>query len=331
MSVKAGPPFSLFVDAAGEPLSSGFVYIGVANQDPTTNPIAVFSDAALSVSVAQPIRTLAGVPVVSGTPINLFVAGNYSMTVKDRNNVQVYTVPSAALAGGDIPLASGETLEAQSGSTIDMKDGSTLNLGDGAGAGASVVVAATTRVTGNWVPAATGQDLGSLTNLWDAFVQTLKLSSSMTPVTAGVPVLGLTTLPFLSVVSRTMKAKSVSTYSTDQPAATANLVERTQLDSVLASCRQTNPSLGATLVECKNVSGITRNSTGNYTVTFRVNIGTGTRVAIGTSRESGFVVSCFCGASSCTVTTFNGATGAAADAAFEFLVIGNPGEADPIS
>ena len=165
MSVKAGPPFSLFVDAAGEPLSSGFVYIGVANQDPTTNPIAVFSDAALSVSVAQPIRTLAGVPVVSGTPINLFVAGNYSMTVKDRNNVQVYTVPSAALAGGDITLASGETLEAESGSTIDVKDGATVNLGDGTGAGASVVVAATTRVTGNWVPA-NNDDLGTATERW---------------------------------------------------------------------------------------------------------------------------------------------------------------------
>lgn len=174
MSVKAGPPFSLFVDASGDPLSSGYVYIGTANADPITSPTAVYSDAALTVAVAQPIRTLAGVPVANGTPINLFVGGNYSMTVKDRNGVTVYTVPSLALSGsggGDITLATGETLEAQSGSTIDMKDGSTLNLGDASGGGANVVVAATTRITGNWVPA--GADaLGTDTERWDAFLGT---------------------------------------------------------------------------------------------------------------------------------------------------------------
>ena len=173
MSVRASAPFSFFPDASGAPLSAGFVYIGVANQDPVSHPIAVFSDAALSVAVAQPIRTMAGVPVVNGTPVNLFVGGNYSMTVKDRNNVQVYTVPSAALAGGDITLASGETLEAQSGSTIDVKDGATVNLGDGTGAGVAIVVAATTRVTGDWV-AADADNLGTSTERWgEAHVTTV--------------------------------------------------------------------------------------------------------------------------------------------------------------
>jgi len=330
MSVKAGPPFSLFVDAAGEPLSSGFVYIGTANQDPVTNPIAVFSDAALSVSVAQPIRTLAGVPVVSGTPINLFVAGNYSMTVKDRNNVQVYTVPSAALAGGDITLASGETLEAQSGSTIDMKDGSTLNLGDGAGAGASVVVAATTRVTGNWVPAATGQDLGSLTNLWDAFLQNVKLSASLTPVTAGIPSLGTTSLPFAGVTSQEVTAKTVAVYATAQPASTSDLVKMDQLGCLLAACNQTNTGAAATLENLKNCGAINYVGTGQYSIDFTRNLGTGVRVAHVSLRDGPGEIRVSCGDTQALVTTRTSG-GVAADKAFSFSVIGNPGEADPIS
>lgn len=330
MSVQAKPPFSLFVDSDGEPLSSGYVYIGTANQDPTTNPIAVYSDAALSVAVAQPIRTLAGVPVVNGSPINLFVAGNYSITVKDRNNVQVYTLASAALAGGDITLASGETLEAQSGSTIDMLDGSTLNLGDASGAGASVVVASTTRVTGNWIPAVTGQDLGSLTLLWDAFLQNVKLSSSITPITAGVPSLGTTSLPFAGVTSQEVTAKTVAVYSTDQPAATSDLVKATQFDCILASCRQISSSTSAVAQEIKNVSSITYNGTGSYTINFTVSLGSGVRAALATADLTGLVVSANCNASTCDVTVRD-TSNTLTNAAFSFVVIGNPGQTDPIA
>ena len=330
MSVKAGPPFSLFVDASGDPLSSGYVYIGTANVDPITSPIAVYSDAALTVAVAQPIRTLAGVPVANGTPINLFVGGNYSMTVKDRNGITVYTVPSAALSGGDITLATGETLEAQSGSTIDMKDGSTLNLGDASGGGADVVVASTTRITGNWVPAATGQDLGSLTQLWDAFLQTVKLSSSLTPVTAGGATIGSAALPFSDVTAQAMAAKTISLYSTAQPAATADLVKGDQLGCLLAACNQTNTGAAATLEELKNVDSITYNSPGSYLVDYGVDIGTGVKVAVATLRDAQGEIFVTAGETQALVRTFNSA-GTAADAAWQLIIIGNPAQTDPIT
>lgn len=337
MSVKAGPPFSLFVDASGDPLSSGYVYIGTANADPITSPIAVYSDAALTVAVAQPIRTLAGVPVANGTPINLFVGGNYSMTVKDRNGITVYTVPSAALSGGDITLATGETIEVQSGANIDMKDGSNLLLGDASGGGVAVVVASSTRITGNWIPAATGADLGSLTALWDAFLQTVKLSSSMTPVIAGGATLGSAALPFAGVTAQAVTAKDVSVYSTVQPSATADLVRMDQLGCLLAGALQTSTTSTAATTNLKNLAGATaivRSSTGTYTITYDVSLqGDGTAVPIPmvSARDSTISVNVTAGINTASVQTRTTLTGAAVDAAFSFLVFGNPAVTDPIT
>ena len=238
MSVRASAPFSFFPDASGAPLSAGFVYIGVANQDPVSHPIAVFSDAALSVAVAQPIRTMAGVPVVNGTPVNLFVGGNYSMTVKDRNNVQVYTVPSAALAGGDITLASGETLEAQSGSTIDVKDGATINLGDGTGAGAAIVVAATTRVTGDWV-AGNGDNLGTPSETWgDAHIDNVL-------------------------------CETIAVGNDAQPSG-ADLGSFNRRTMTLAMARQTSSTATPALTNIYNVASIAHIATGVYEVTLTI-------------------------------------------------------------
>ena len=88
LSVK--PPFPIFTDTAGQPLEDGFVYIGIANQDPVTNPITVYWDAALTIPATQPIRTLAGYPSRAGTPAVLYVNSDYSITVKNKNNALVY-------------------------------------------------------------------------------------------------------------------------------------------------------------------------------------------------------------------------------------------------
>lgn len=88
LSIK--PPFPIFTDTGGQPLEDGFIYIGVANQDPVTNPITVYWDEALSIPASQPIRTLAGYPSRAGTPANLYVPGDYSVVIKDKNNALVY-------------------------------------------------------------------------------------------------------------------------------------------------------------------------------------------------------------------------------------------------
>jgi hypothetical protein len=330
MSVQAKPPFSYFTDAAGVPLSNGRIYIGTANTDPVTNPITVYSDAALTVTVPQPIRTTAGVPVVNGTPVNIYVGGNYAITVKDKNNLLVYTLASAVLAGGDITLASGETLTAQSGATVDLRSGSTLRLGDATGSGVAIIVDAPTRVTGNWVPSTSGTRLGQLTNLWDLFARNITMSLALLPTVAGVPFIGSLTLPFLTVIARTLSAKSAAFYSTAQPISTAELVNRTQLDCMLAACNQTNAGAAATLEELKNVLSIDYNGPGDYTVNFTRNIGTGFKVSQATSRDGAFIMAASCGATQCNVLSFN-AAGAPADAAWQLLVFGNPGVADPIS
>jgi len=332
VSVKVSPPFPLFVGSDGLPLEAAFVYIGTANLDPVTNPVTVYSDSSLSTTLAQPIRTLAGAPVNNGSPVNLFVAGNYSITVKDKNGVQVYTNPSAALAGGDITLAAGETLLAEDGSTVNMKSGSTLRLGDATGAGVAIIVDAPTRITGNWVPTTSGTRLGQLTQAWDLFARNITMTLAFLPSVAGVPFIGSLTLPFLTMIARTVSAKSASFYSTTQPSSTADLVKRTQLDCFLSGCNQTNAGAGDGVVEeLKNVSGITQPGVGTYQITFTRNLGTGVKVAVASARDAGFrVESVSCGATSCVVTTKTTA-GAAASAAFSFQVHGNPGEVDPIS
>lgn len=77
----------------GLALSAGYVYIGVANLDPVTNPVSVYWDSALTIPAAQPLRTLAGYVSNSGAPANVYTAGQFSLKVTDANGVQVFYAP----------------------------------------------------------------------------------------------------------------------------------------------------------------------------------------------------------------------------------------------
>ena len=88
-------PFEIFRDTDGTPLDGGYVYIGIENQEPITHPASVFWDAALTIAAAQPIRTIGGYPVRAGAPAQVYVAGNYSITVKNKNGELVATLLSA--------------------------------------------------------------------------------------------------------------------------------------------------------------------------------------------------------------------------------------------
>lgn len=89
------PVYPIFTDIDGQPLEAGYVWIGTANLDPQTNPINVYWDAALTISAPQPIRTLAGYPSRNGTPARLYVNGDYSIRVMNRNGSVVYSAPEA--------------------------------------------------------------------------------------------------------------------------------------------------------------------------------------------------------------------------------------------
>ena len=100
------PPFPTFTDIDGQPLDNGYIWIGTTNLNPITNPIAVYWDAALTISAVQPIRTLGGYPANSGTPARLYVNSNYSIQVQNRNGSVVYSAPAATERYGGIINAS---------------------------------------------------------------------------------------------------------------------------------------------------------------------------------------------------------------------------------
>lgn len=96
------PPYPIFTDTDGSPLNSGYIYIGVANLDPQTNPIAVYWDAALTVPVAQPIRTINGYPSKNGSPARLYVNNNYSIKVLNVVSSLVYSSLTATERYSDV-------------------------------------------------------------------------------------------------------------------------------------------------------------------------------------------------------------------------------------
>tara|TARA_R110000796_G_scaffold15124_2_gene48650 strand:+ start:1735 stop:3891 length:2157 start_codon:yes stop_codon:yes gene_type:complete len=106
------PPFTTFQDIDGSPLEAGKIYIGTAGSNAVTNQIPVYSDKALSVALAQPITTRGGYPVVSGAPVNIYVAASsYSLSVNNKHGSLVtssLTVSSASISltsVGSLPLA----------------------------------------------------------------------------------------------------------------------------------------------------------------------------------------------------------------------------------
>jgi len=84
-------PFEMFTDTSGNPLEDGYLYIGTAGLNPETNPVSVYWDDALTLAAAQPIRTLNGFPSRGGTASRLYVGTDYSLTVKDKNSVIVFS------------------------------------------------------------------------------------------------------------------------------------------------------------------------------------------------------------------------------------------------
>lgn len=107
-------PFQQLFDTNGSPLDDGYVYIGTANTNPETSPIAIYWDDAGTIPAAQPLRTLNGYIVRSGTPARVYTAADdFSMTVKDKQGRVVFSVLDAT-ADSNLTTA----LAASSGSSL---------------------------------------------------------------------------------------------------------------------------------------------------------------------------------------------------------------------
>lgn len=87
-------PFPVFQDRDGQPLDNGYIFIGVANLNPQTNPVIAYYDDALTIVAVQPLRTLNGFISRSGTPAQIYVDGvNFSILVQDSKGSMVYNFP----------------------------------------------------------------------------------------------------------------------------------------------------------------------------------------------------------------------------------------------
>ena len=93
-------PFPVFQDRDGQPLDNGYVWIGVANLNPQTNPVNVYLDNALTILAAQPLRTINGYISTTGSPTQVFIDGaNYSILVQDSKGSMVYNFADSTGAG----------------------------------------------------------------------------------------------------------------------------------------------------------------------------------------------------------------------------------------
>jgi len=91
---QLAPPYPIFTDKNGDPLDAGFLYFGVADQNPETNPIQVYWDNALTQPAAQPIRTINGYPSRNGSPAAVYTNDYFSITVRNKRNELVIYAPS---------------------------------------------------------------------------------------------------------------------------------------------------------------------------------------------------------------------------------------------
>ena len=107
------PPFPIFTDLDGQPLEAGYIWIGVENLPPQTNPQTVYWDEALTQPAAQPVRTQGGYPVNNGTPSRLYADGARSLLVQDSRGTLIYSAPSETEL-----ISSANVTFSQSGSSV---------------------------------------------------------------------------------------------------------------------------------------------------------------------------------------------------------------------
>jgi hypothetical protein len=87
-------PFPVFQDRDGQPLDNGYIWLGVANLNPQTNPVVAYFDEALTIVAPQPLRTINGYISRAGSPAQIYVNGvNFSILVQDSKGTMVYNFP----------------------------------------------------------------------------------------------------------------------------------------------------------------------------------------------------------------------------------------------
>ena len=164
MANNIGSPFELFTDTAGVPLEDGYLYIGTAGLDPVTNPVAVYWDDGLTIAAAQPVRTLNGFPSRGGTASRLYCGTDYSLTVKDKRGVIVFSTltnpvsSAAAINGtpiGNVTPSTGAFTTLSYSTSLTGANGSSLGWVTLTGGSAAQAINGFYRPSANTISAAT--------------------------------------------------------------------------------------------------------------------------------------------------------------------------------
>lgn len=95
-------PYNTFFGEDGYPLEGGFIYIGLDGLNPLSNPQQAYWDPALTVPAAPGVRTSAGRPSNNGVIGRLYVPGDYSILVQDKNGRTVYSQLSVTFEYADL-------------------------------------------------------------------------------------------------------------------------------------------------------------------------------------------------------------------------------------
>ena len=112
-TITVAPPYPVFNDADGSALEAGFIYIGGVGLNPliAANQLAVYSDDALTLPIAQPIRTSSGYPINgNGSPTRINTgAADYSIVVLNRSGELIFSSLSNKTRLGLIDLSTDVT------------------------------------------------------------------------------------------------------------------------------------------------------------------------------------------------------------------------------
>ena len=109
--VQLGPQY-FPMSSIGTPVGAGSLYIGDPDTDPTVignqKTIEALKEDNTLIILTQPVTLSAGgIPLYNGSPVSLYVSGNYSLTILDINDAQIYYVPSIYKISSEDPLSPG--------------------------------------------------------------------------------------------------------------------------------------------------------------------------------------------------------------------------------
>jgi len=90
MSTLITSPFPVFTDTDGLPLENGYIDNGVAGLNPISNPKQAYWDQALTIP-ASAIRTTRGYPARNGAPGFLYISGDFSILISNKNGVVIFS------------------------------------------------------------------------------------------------------------------------------------------------------------------------------------------------------------------------------------------------